>query len=76
MTPVIFRPGTFRFRNSTSADAITVAYIGKVCFVIDDDRVAKTNGSGARSPAGVVEAVDGAGVWVRLDEAVTAGFLS
>lgn len=75
-TPVTFRPGTFRYRNSTSADAITVADIGKVCFVIDDDRVAKTDGSGARSPAGVVEAVDGAGVWVRLDEAVTAGVLS
>jgi hypothetical protein len=51
-TPVTFRPGTFRYRNSPSADAITVADIGKVCFVIDDERVRKrTAPAPARRPA-------------------------
>ena len=47
-----FRPGVFRFKNSASSDAITVAQIGDVCFVVDDETVAKTDGTGTRSPAG------------------------
>lgn len=68
---VDWRRGTFRFENSDSSDAITVADIGKLCFIVDDCTVAKTDGSAARSPAGVVEDVDDAGVWVRMDEALT-----
>jgi hypothetical protein len=60
------RAGVFRFGNSASADLITVADIGKDCFVIDDETVAKTSGSGARSRAGVVVDVDTLGVWVRI----------
>ncbi|WP_102226916.1 hypothetical protein [Acidimangrovimonas sediminis] len=66
-----YRPGIFRFDNSTSTDAITATEIGTVCYAVDDQTVAKTDGSAARSPAGLVEDVDAQGVWVRLDEALT-----
>lgn len=68
---VQWRPGIFRFRNSSAGDAITIADIGKLCYIVDDDTVAKTNGTSTRSPAGLVEDVDSAGVWVRFDEALT-----
>ena len=66
-----FRPGTFRFKNSAAADAITIAEIGDKCFIVDDETVAKTDGAATRSPAGVIEDVDAQGVWVRVDEALT-----
>lgn len=69
---VPYRPGVYRYENSASADELTIADINKVCFVVDDQTVAKTNGTNTRSPAGVVEAVDANGVWVRFDEALTA----
>ena len=65
------RPGTFRFGNAAGADEITIADIGAVAFAVDDQTVAKTNGSSTRSPAGIVEDVDATGVWVRFDEALT-----
>ncbi|RIA44051.1 hypothetical protein DFR49_2287 [Hephaestia caeni] len=65
-----YRSGTFRFDNSSSTDAITIAEIGEVCFAVDDHTVAKTDGSAARSPAGFVEMIDDQGVWVRFDEAM------
>jgi len=68
---VSYRPGVFHFANSSGADKITIAQIGDVCFAVDDQTVAKTNGSLSRSPAGIVEGVDPYGVWVRLDEALT-----
>lgn len=66
-----YRPGVFQFKNSASTDAITIAEIGDKCFIVDDETVAKTDGSSARSPAGIVEDVDAQGVWVRFDEALT-----
>lgn len=64
------RPGIFQFKNSSAGDAITIAEIGDVCFIVDDETVAKTDGTGTRSPAGFVHAVDAQGVWVRFDEAM------
>ncbi|TDE40931.1 hypothetical protein [Antarcticimicrobium sediminis] len=66
-----YRPGVYRFANSTSTDEITIAEIGDTCFAVDDQTVAKTDGTGTRSPAGIIEDVDTLGVWVRVDEAVT-----
>jgi len=64
-----YLPGCFWYKNSTSTDAITIAEIGEICFVVDDEQVAKTNGTNTRSPAGWVEAVDAnLGVLVRFDE--------
>jgi hypothetical protein len=67
---VEYRLGTFLFANSTAADLITIADIGRVCFIADDDRVARTDGTGTRSRAGIVDAVEATGVWVRMDEAL------
>ena len=62
---------TARFRNSTAGDLIVQADVGKIAWIVDDEQVAKTNGTATRSPAGVIEAVDAQGVWVRFDEAIT-----
>jgi hypothetical protein len=66
-----YRAGSFRFANSTAADAITIAEVGDVCYAVDDQTVAKTHATNTRSAAGIIEAVDAQGVWVRLDEALT-----
>jgi hypothetical protein len=66
-----YRTGIFAFANSGGGDQIAQADIGKPCFIVDDQTVAKTNGTGTRSPAGIVEGIEGGSVWVRMDEAVT-----
>lgn len=66
-----YRPGTFRYANSGGADAIALAEIGQLCYVVDDQTVAKTDGAATRSPAGIVADLDASGVWVRFDEALT-----
>ncbi len=58
------RPGIHRWENSASTDEITLSSLGHVCFMVDDQTVAKTNGGGTRSPAGLVIDVDSLGVWV------------
>lgn len=68
---VEFRLGTFLFANSAAGDLITIADVGKVCFIVDDQTVAKTDGTATRSRAGIVDAVEPIGVWVRCDEALT-----
>lgn len=60
------RAGVFRFDNSASADLITRADIGADAWIVDDQTVAKTNGSAARSKAGRIVDVDDLGVWVQL----------
>ncbi|MGD9539084.1 MAG: hypothetical protein AB7P52_17765 [Alphaproteobacteria bacterium] len=60
------RRGVFRWKNSSDADAITKAEIGDICYVVDDETVAKTDGSASRSRAGIVDGVDSLGVWVRM----------
>ena len=58
--------GTFQFANSAAGDAITIADIGNDCYVVDDQTVAKTNGTNTRSVAGKIVDVDAQGVWVRF----------
>lgn len=58
--------GIFRFGNSASGDLITIADIGANAFIVDDQTVAKTNGTSTRSIAGVIVDVDAQGVWVRI----------
>ena len=70
------REGTFRFANSAAADLIVAADIGALCYIVDDQTVAKTNGTATRSPAGTIVGVDAQGVWVRFDEALTRAQLS
>lgn len=68
---VEYRVGVFLFANSAAADLITIADIGRVCFIVDDQTVAKTDGTGTRSRAGIVDGIEpSGGVWVRCDEAL------
>ena len=60
------RRGPFYFTNSSSTDAITDADIGRACFVVDDNTVARTSNGGARPVAGIVEGVDSFGVAVSV----------
>ncbi len=76
VTPQRYRPGTFRFANSSDGDLIVTADIGAACYIVDDQTVAKTNGTNTRSPAGIIDGVDAQGVWVRMDEALTRAMLS
>ncbi|WP_048646597.1 hypothetical protein [Nitratireductor soli] len=71
-----YRPGIFRFANSAAADEITISEIGTPCFAVDDQTVAKTDGTGTRSIAGFVDHVDAQGVWVRFDETLVRTHLS
>lgn len=66
--------GVFQFANSASTDEITQADIGAVCYLVDDETVAKTSDTNARSAAGIVDHVDAAGVWVLIDP--TSGILA
>jgi hypothetical protein len=54
---VMVRRGVFPFKNSAAADAITVADIGEDCYIVDDETVAKTSDTNARSVAGKIEGI-------------------
>ncbi|GMV76440.1 MAG: hypothetical protein AMXMBFR78_33890 [Rubrivivax sp.] len=58
--------GTWRFGNSSGGDLIALADVGSVCYVVDDQTVAKTHNTNTRSVAGTVRDVDAAGVWVEF----------
>jgi hypothetical protein len=61
---VTVRRGIFKWENSSAGDAITDADIGATCYIVDDQTVAKTDGTSTRSAAGKVFKVDSDGVWV------------
>ncbi|MEW6595657.1 MAG: hypothetical protein AB1413_12385 [Thermodesulfobacteriota bacterium] len=61
---LVRRNKAFKFKNS-GADAVTQAELGKVCYIVDDETVAKTNGTSTRSAAGKVVGLDSDGVWVE-----------
>lgn len=62
---VLVRIGkAFKFGNS-GADPVTQASLGKVCYIVDDETVAATNGGSTRSAAGVVVGIEADGVWVK-----------
>jgi hypothetical protein len=58
------RRGAFKWKNAV-ADAVAQANVLGDCYVVDDETVAKTDGTGARSKAGKVLAVESDGVWVE-----------
>ncbi|MDE0901209.1 MAG: hypothetical protein OSA41_05785 [Erythrobacter sp.] len=58
------RKGTFRYANSAAADEIGREDIGKTAYVVDDETVALTDGTGTRSAAGTIYDVDAQGVWI------------
>ena len=64
-TPV--RRGKIELQNSTGADLITQANVGSDCYIVDNQTVAATSGTGTRSRAGKVCAIDPSGtVWVQV----------
>lgn len=60
------KQGTFKFTNSAAGDAIAQDDVGADCYIVDDQTVAKTDGTGTRSRAGIIVAVDSDGVWVQI----------
>jgi len=60
------RRGCFQFANSGGGEAIAAANIGSACYIVDDQTVAKTSDTGARSRAGRIMEVDSRGVWVQV----------
>lgn len=54
------------FGNSAAADQITLAEVGSDCYIVDNQTVAKTNGTSTRSVAGKVWDVTTEGVWVQF----------
>ncbi|HEX7821050.1 MAG TPA: hypothetical protein VF463_10575 [Sphingobium sp.] len=64
--------GPFLFKNSAAGDALTAADIGKRCYIIDDETVAKTNPNSTRAVAGVVTHVGSDGIMVDVTLANTA----
>lgn len=63
-TITVRRKAAFKWKNYGS-DAIVQADLGKTCYIFDDETVAKTNGSAARSAAGKVVGIESDGVWVE-----------
>tara|TARA_B100000686_G_C16791994_1_gene979370 strand:+ start:1775 stop:2185 length:411 start_codon:yes stop_codon:yes gene_type:complete len=63
---VKIRTGIFPYANSADADEVTRAAIKSDCYIVDDQTVAKTDGTGSRSVAGQVFDVDEHGVWVKF----------
>jgi hypothetical protein len=59
------RGKAFKFTNH-GADLVTQAEVGKTCYIVDDQTVAKTDGTATRSAAGKVLAVEADGVWVFI----------
>jgi hypothetical protein len=62
---VTVRRGVFLFKNH-GADPVVQADLLKDCFIVDDETVAKTNGTNTRSKAGKVVEVETNGVWVEI----------
>jgi hypothetical protein len=62
-TALVRRGKAFKWKNSSS-DALTQAELGKICYIVDDETVAKTDGTSSRSAAGIVLGIEADGVWV------------
>lgn len=58
------RKEAFKFAN-LGADPVVQADLGKTCYIVDDQTVAKTNGGATRSAAGKVVGIESDGVWVE-----------
>lgn len=61
---LVRRKKAFKFAND--ADAVTQADVLKTVYMVDDQTVAKTNGSSTRSAAGKCVGLESDGVWVEF----------
>ena len=55
---LVSRRGAFLFDNGTDSEALTVADIGAVCYVVDDHTVGKTGGTNQIKVGTVLEVTD------------------
>lgn len=62
-TVLVQRGRAFKWLNH-AGDPVTQASLGRPCYIVDNQTVAKTDGYATRSPAGLVVGVDADGVWV------------
>jgi len=62
---VPYRKGTWLFKND-GTHTCDRTHIGKTVYIVDDQTVASTDGTGTRSAAGVCRDVDAQGVWVEI----------
>ncbi len=62
--------GVFAFKNSAAGDAIGVTERFKDVYLVSNDTVAKTDGSGTRSRAGKVQKIEGGLVYVAIGAGV------
>jgi len=60
------RRGVFKFAND-GVDTVDRSHLLGTCYIVDDQTVAATDGTGTRSPAGKVLAVEPDGVWVEIN---------
>lgn len=61
--------GVHEFKNSASTDEITIADLEHVCYVVDNQTVAKTDAAGTRAIAGIVKSLSpGGAVRVKVGE--------
>lgn len=65
MSANAYRWGCWRFANH-QADPVTRQHIEGKAYIVDDQTVAATDGSGTRSVAGTIVDVDALGVWVEF----------
>ena len=63
---VLVRRGKAWFLSNSSADPVTQAQVGKACYVLDSQTVAKTSDTDARPVAGKVLGIEADGVWVLI----------
>ena len=59
------KPGVFKFKNDVT-HTIDKTHVGGTAYIVDDETVASTDGTGTRSAAGVIKQVETDGVWVKL----------
>ena len=59
------RQGVFKFVNS-GADPVAQADVGADVYIVDDQTIAKTSNSSARSRAGKLVKFESTGVWVQI----------
>lgn len=63
-TVLVRRGKAFKFANHAT-DPVTQASLGKTCYIADDQTVAATSDTNARSAAGKVVQLEADGVWVE-----------
>lgn len=64
LSVTVRRKTAFKWKNQ-AGDLVTEASLLKTCYIVDDETVAATDGTGTRSAAGIVVGIDSDGVWVE-----------